>query len=62
MARFINFIFEIIITLIISIINLDILIKLIVFYIIQVNNPFLLYFIDINKLKAFFINYINKIV
>lgn len=57
-----NFIFRIESILSIGIIILNIFLRIFIFYIIQVNIPFLLYFADINKLKTFFNNFINEII
>lgn len=61
-AGLINFVFEIGNTLSISMFNLDTLLKTIVFYIIQINIYFLLYFTDIDKFEAFCNNLTNKII
>ena len=59
---FMNFIFEINSTSSINTINLNTSLKTIVFHIMQINTSFLFYFIDMNKLKAFFNNIINQFV
>ena len=57
-----SFIFEIGSTFFINTINLNTLLKTIVFYIVQINTFFLFYFVDMNKLKAFFNNIINQFI
>lgn len=57
-----NFVFGIRSTSSIGIVNLDISLEMIVFYIIQVNILFLLYLANIDKLKAFFNNLTNEII
>lgn len=57
-----NFIFEIKRTLLIDTVNLKTLMKLIISHIVQVNNLFLLYFADIDKLMTYFNNLISKVI
>lgn len=57
-----NFIFGIKNTLSIGTINLDTSLEIIIFHIVQVNILFLLYFVDIDKLRAFFNNLINGVI
>lgn len=40
-------------------VNLNRFLGMIIFYIVQVNTPYLLYFVDMDKLEAFFNNLIN---
>lgn len=61
-AKLTNFVFEIGNTLSISIVDLNTLVRMIIFYIIQVNILFLLYFINMDKLKTYFNNFINKVI
>lgn len=44
-----NFVFKIRSTLSIGIVNLNISLRMIIFHIVQVNTPFLLYLVDINR-------------
>ena len=62
MAESVNFIFEVRNTLSIDTVNLDTPIRIIIFYIIQINTPFLLCLTDIDKLGAYFNNLTNKVV
>lgn len=57
-----NLIFEIGNAILIRAINHNILLKLIMFYIIFINTWFLLYLVNINKLKILFNNIINKMI
>lgn len=61
-ARSINFVFGIVSILSLGIVNFDILLGMIVFYILQVNILFLLYLADMDNLGALFNNLINEIV
>ena len=61
-ADFASFIFGINNTFSINAINLNTSLKMIVFYIMQMNTSFLFCFVDMNKLKAFFNNITNQLV
>lgn len=57
-----NFMFGIVNTLFIGTITLNISLRVIIFHIIYVNILFILCFIDIDKLGAFFNNFINEVI
>lgn len=61
-ARSANFIFEIGSAAFIRLINLDILLGQIIFYIVLVNIPFLLSLANIDKHRAFFNNITNQVI
>ena len=62
MVKLTNIIFEIRNTLSIYTIDLDMFMEIIIFYIVQINTLFLLYLVDIDKLRAFFNNLTNRII
>lgn len=57
-----NFIFGIKNTISIRLVNLNILVRPVIFYTISFNISFLLCFTDIDKFKVFFNNIINKVI
>lgn len=61
-ARLANFIFKIGVNLFIELINLDILLGSIIFYMMSFNTLFLIYLVDIDKFRVFFNNITNYII
>ena len=62
MAKLSNIIFEIKNTLSIYTVDLDMFMKIIIFYIVQISILFLLCLVDLDKLRVFFNNLTNKII
>lgn len=59
--RLANFLFGIGSSILIRSINLDSLLRLVTFYLVPINIPFLLYLANIDKLGVFFNNFTNKV-